>query len=139
MHCFVVGLSAVFCSGLTWSDRRAARTPLSCREARLVTSLGYQKRRVYWEGPKFFKLYSIVLNYVEHIFLGGRKFFRGCFAPPATPRYGPARSDSLFDSWYVMCQTLIFGKIVVFMRWVLANFYKPWNCVAAQTRLMRVK
>ena len=43
---------------------------------RPVTSLGHQGRwRVFWEGPKFFKPCPVVLNYVQHIFLGG-------FAPP---------------------------------------------------------
>jgi len=46
---------------------------------RPVTRLGYQEgRRVFWEGPKFFELFAVVLNYVQHIFLGG-------FAPPSSP------------------------------------------------------
>jgi len=51
---------------------------------RLVTSLGHQTgRRVFWEGPTFFKLYPVVLNHVQHIFQGGEKFCKGGFAPPA--------------------------------------------------------
>jgi len=39
---------------------------------RPVTSLGHQwGRGVFWEGPKFFKLCPIFLNYVQHIFPGG--------------------------------------------------------------------
>ena len=38
--------------------------------SRPVTSLGHQRRqRVFWEGPK-------ILNYVQHIFPGGRKNFQ---------------------------------------------------------------
>ena len=29
--------------------------------------------RIFWEGTKFFKLYPIVINYVQHTFPGGRK------------------------------------------------------------------
>jgi len=43
---------------------------------RPVTSVGHQEgRRVFWEGPKFFELCPIVLNDVQHIFLGGAKIF----------------------------------------------------------------
>ena len=43
---------------------------------RSVTSLGHQEgRRVFREGPKFFELCPIFLNYVQHIFPeGGEKF-----------------------------------------------------------------
>ena len=47
-----------------------------CSEIRPVTTLGHQEgRRVFWEGPKVFELCPIVLNDVQHIFPGGRKFF----------------------------------------------------------------
>ena len=37
-----------------------------------VASLGHQVgQRVFWEGPKLFKLCPIVLNYVQHIFQRG--------------------------------------------------------------------
>jgi len=40
---------------------------------RLVTRLGRQVgRRLFWVGPKFFKLCPIFLNYLQHIFPGGR-------------------------------------------------------------------
>ena len=39
--------------------------------------------------PKFFKLCPIVLNYVQQIFPGGKKFSRRSFAPPG---YGPGRN-----------------------------------------------
>jgi len=44
---------------------------------RPVTSLGHQEgRRVFREGPKFFELCKIFLNYVQHIFSrGGAKNF----------------------------------------------------------------
>ena len=48
-----------------------------------VTSLGHQgRRRVFWEGPKFFKLCPIVFNYAHHIFSRGTKNFVGRLAPP---------------------------------------------------------
>jgi len=60
------------------------------QKCRPVTSLGHQEgRRVFWEGPKIFKLCPIVSNYIQHVFPGGRTFFLGCFAPPG---YGPAES-----------------------------------------------
>jgi len=42
-----------------------------------VTSLGHQEgQRVFWNGPKFFELFPIVLNYFQHIFPeGAKKFF----------------------------------------------------------------
>jgi len=52
---------------------------------RPVTSLGHQGwRRVLWEGPNFFKLCPIILNYVQHIFPGGRKIFHGGNGPLVT-------------------------------------------------------
>jgi len=50
---------------------------------RPVTSLGHQVwRKVFWEGPKFFKLCPIVFNYAQKIFPGVRKGFQwGGFAP----------------------------------------------------------
>ena len=46
---------------------------------RPVTSLEHQGwRRVFWEGPKFFKLCPILSNYVQHTFTrGGENFSRG--------------------------------------------------------------
>jgi len=45
---------------------------------RPVTSLGQQEgRRVFQEGPNFFELCPIFLNYVQHIFTGGEKNFLG--------------------------------------------------------------
>jgi len=53
---------------------------------RPVTSFGHQERgRVFLEGPTFFLLCPIFLNYVQHIFPGGRKFFQGREAPPSPP------------------------------------------------------
>jgi len=41
---------------------------------RHVANLRHQVwQRVFWEGPKFFKLYPIVLNYVQHTFPGEAK------------------------------------------------------------------
>jgi len=46
--------------GSSWTSRGTSRP---------VTSLGHQVgRRVFWKGPKFFKLCPILLNYVQHIF-----------------------------------------------------------------------
>jgi len=62
---------------------------------RPITSLGYQEgRRVFWEGPKFFELCSIVLNDVQHIFSGGAKYFLEGLRPPAPPGYGPGHHCS---------------------------------------------
>jgi len=56
---------------------------------RHVTSLGHQGvRRVFREGPKFFELCSMVLNFVQHIFPGEAKIFQGP-SPPCTPNYCP--------------------------------------------------
>ena len=50
---------------------------------RPVTSLGSQEgRRVFREGTKIFELCPIFLNYVQHIFPGGRKFFQRGLRPP---------------------------------------------------------
>ena len=49
--------------------------------------LGTSGGRVFWEGPKFFKLCPVVLNYVQHILPGEGKIFSN---PPATADYGPA-------------------------------------------------
>jgi len=52
---------------------------------RPVTSRGHQEgRRVFREGPKYFELCPIVLNYVRHIFPGGAKFFSRRGAPLVT-------------------------------------------------------
>ena len=55
---------------------------------RSVTSLGRQEgRRVFREGPKFFELCPIFLNYVQHIFPeGGEKF-------PPPSGYGTCSPD----------------------------------------------
>jgi len=53
---------------------------------RPVTSLGHQAGwRVFWEGPKFFKLCNIVLNYVQQNFPGGAKTLPGGLRPPCAP------------------------------------------------------
>jgi len=40
-----------------------------------------ERQRVFWEGPKLFKLFPVVLNYIQHIFLGEQTFFQGCMRP----------------------------------------------------------
>jgi len=51
---------------------------------RPVISLGHQVgQKVFWEGHKFFKLYPILSNYVQHIFQGAIPHLR-------PPGYGPA-------------------------------------------------
>jgi len=70
------------CVAITQRRTANART-------RPVTSLGHQEgRRVFREGPTFFELCPIFLNYVQHIFPGGAKIFLGGFAPPAPPLVG---------------------------------------------------
>jgi len=59
------------------------------REVRPVTSLEHQGgQRVFWEGPKFFKLCPIVLNTLcaTHFSRESEEFFRKGFLPS----YGPA-------------------------------------------------
>jgi len=52
-------------------------------QSRPVTSLGHQEgQRIFREGPKFFELFLIFFNYVQHIFPGGAKKFLGGFVPP---------------------------------------------------------
>ena len=67
-------------------------------KANVVTSLGHQVgRRVFWEGPKLFKLCPMVLNYVQHIFPGGGEKNVGGSSPPvqcALPSYGPGCNSS---------------------------------------------
>ena len=73
-----------------------------------VTSLGHQEgRRVFREGPKFFDICPIFLNYAQHIFPEGAKNFLGGASPP--PGYGPA----LY--WFYLC-------ILKQLRTVPANF-----------------
>jgi len=51
-----------------------------CVWCRPVTSLGHQVgQRVFWEGPKFFNLCPIVLNYVQR--MGGRKILQESSPP----------------------------------------------------------
>ena len=65
-----------------------------------VTSLGHQDgRRVFREGPKFFELCPIVLNYVQHIFPRGAKNFLGGFAPLYPPGYGPGCVRYAMAAW----------------------------------------
>jgi len=50
-------------------------------------------RRVFCKGTKFFKLFPMILNYVQHIFTGGSKIFVGGIWPPwlwAWPDLGSA-------------------------------------------------
>jgi len=61
---------------------------------RPVTSLGDQGwRRVFWEGPKSFKLFPIVFNYPQQIFPGGAKEFAGEASPRFPTGYGPMSSS----------------------------------------------
>jgi len=65
--------------------------------SRPVTSLGHEAgRRLFWEGPKFFKLCPTVLNYVQHIFPGGAKKIFGGFRPPG---YEPAFKWRLYPTF----------------------------------------
>jgi len=76
------GEKHVYVQGVGW-----VTTEVDKREnSRPVTSLGHQEgRRVFWEGPKFFELCPIFLNYVQHNFLGRAKNFLGGIGPPAPP------------------------------------------------------
>ena len=68
-----------------WCDIARTSQAYICHQARnqLGTPGG---PRSFWEGPKFFKLCPIILNYVQHIFPGGgKKFCRVDFARPAPP------------------------------------------------------
>ena len=64
------------------------KQPIICKfrsvECRPVTSLGHQEgRRVFW-GPKIFELCPIFLNYIQHIFPGGKEKFWGDLPPLVT-------------------------------------------------------
>ena len=59
-----------------------------CVHTRPVSSLGHQGwQRVFWEGPKFFKPYPIVLTYAQHmhIFPRGAKNFAWGKRPLCAP------------------------------------------------------
>ena len=61
---------------------------LACDESRSVTTVEHQGgRRFFWEGPKFFELCPIVLNYVHYNFSrgGGAKSFSGGASPILRP------------------------------------------------------
>ena len=61
---------------------------LACDESRSVTTVEHQGgRRFFWEGPKFFELCPIVLNYVHYSFSrgGGAKSFSGGASPILRP------------------------------------------------------
>jgi len=60
--------------------RYPLHTPkIACSYTRPVTSLRHQMgQRVFWEGPKFFKLCP------THFSRGGERYFRGGFAPLVT-------------------------------------------------------
>ena len=88
---------------------------------RPVTSLGNQgEQRVFWEGPKFFKLYQIVLNYVQHIFPGGRKILWWGFAPPG---YGPEQGTPIkvFFSKAQPYSCVAYIKMFLWLRWRLSS------------------
>jgi len=69
--------------------RHCIHTKHCIQGRRLVTSLGHQEgRRVFREGPKFFELCPIVLNYVQHIFPGRANNFLFPCAPLVTGLQG---------------------------------------------------
>jgi len=45
------------------------------------------RRRVFWEGPKIFELFPIVINHVQHFSRGVEKFSRGS-SPLCAPWLG---------------------------------------------------
>ena len=67
----------------TRSSGRLFNLSRPCAKTRPVISLRHQGwRRVFWEGPKFFKLCPIVFNYAQQIFPGGgEKVCRGLRPP----------------------------------------------------------
>ena len=75
--------STQLCSG---KSTRQAAAALTSNCDRPKSSLRHQGEwRVCWEGPKFFKLCPKVLNYVQHVFPGGRKILQGDSPPVQTP------------------------------------------------------
>ena len=54
-------------------------------------------RRVFWERRRFFKLYPIVSNDVQHIFPGEAKIFLGGASPP--PWLRASAQGSVFCKW----------------------------------------
>ena len=63
-----------------------------------------ERRRVFWEGPKFFKLCLVVLNYLQHIFLGERTFFQGEYAPPLVSGLNSSMPNNEWSSLKSECQ-----------------------------------
>ena len=65
--------------------------------SRPITSLGNQGggQAVFWKWPKFFKLFPMVLNYVQHIFTGGWKFSRRASPPLVTGLFASPRTTTL--------------------------------------------
>ena len=86
---------------------------------RPVTSRGHKEgRRVFREGPKYFELCPIVLNYVRHIFPGGAKFFLGG-APP----------------WLRSCYIII-SMMTSFMRVSQKLVFHQSKCISAIKRIL---
>ena len=86
---------------------------------RPVTSLGQQVgRKVFWEGPKKFEQYPIVLNYVQHIFLGGRKRLQGDSPPCAPHGYGPGYTIELVEQNWLSGTRLL-------AKFTCVNHYHP--------------
>ena len=90
-------------NGLLCSHQLAQHptSDLMTRTDRPVTSLGHQKgRRVFREGPKFFKLCLKFFNYVQHIFPGGAKKFLGGLRSPCAPLVTGLRTEHVLWKWW---------------------------------------
>jgi len=94
-------------------------------KSRPVTSLGHQEgQRVFWEGPKFFKLCPIVSNNVQHIFPERRIFFRGA-KPPATLLVTSLSKSKGYTVYQYPCNLALCA---------LSNSYNAFSISASVTR-----
>ena len=89
---------------------------------RPVTSLGHQEgRRVFRDGPKFFELCQIILNYAQHIFpWGGWRIF-------CSPLVTGLLADNAARQWHADSGTP--------RKFVLCEKKHEWVCSNASTSL----
>ena len=88
------------------------------------------RRRVFWEGPKYFKLCPIVLNYTQHIFPGGTKILQEGLAPCA-----PLVTGMTITQAGVGSQTLRSGTVAInHMRCAIED-----ACIFASVKTITVK
>ena len=74
----MIVVGSVFLTKMFYFCQKFKMISSVCAALRPVTSLGHQEgRRVFRDGPKFFELCPIFLNFVQHISSGVAKNFLG--------------------------------------------------------------